>query len=91
MRYAVIIILSTFAIQCTSPQAHDMIQEPDAKKVPTRLEEHGDVRVDNYYWMNQREDPEVIAYLEAENHYREEIMKNTDHLDSVSLYRLRHS
>ena len=42
---------------------------PIAKKIPKKMEAHGDVRVDDYYWMNQREDPEVIAYLNAENAY----------------------
>ena len=37
------------------------------KKVPTRLEKHGHVRVDDYYWLREREDPEVIAYLNEEN------------------------
>ena len=40
---------------------------PKAKKQPTPLTAHGRERIDDYYWLNQREDPEVIAYLEAEN------------------------
>lgn len=39
---------------------------PQAKKIPHSLPQN---RVDNYYWLNDREDPEVIAYLEAENDY----------------------
>jgi len=44
---------------------------PTAKKVPKNLEKHGDVRVDNYYWLRDdtRKDPEILAYLEAENAY----------------------
>jgi oligopeptidase B len=38
------------------------------------LEMHGDRRNDPYYWMRQKDDPEVIAYLEAENAYAEAIM-----------------
>jgi len=45
------------------------ISAPVAKKIPTELQIHGDVRVDNYFWMNNRENPEVIAYLEQENEY----------------------
>ncbi|WP_239530919.1 S9 family peptidase [Muriicola jejuensis] len=45
------------------------ISPPVAKKVPKKLEIHGDARVDNYYWMNDREDPEVIRFLEQENEY----------------------
>ncbi|NJB85303.1 oligopeptidase B [Lewinella marina] len=44
---------------------------PKPKKVPHELTLHGDTRRDDYYWMNQREDPEVIAHLEAENAYFE--------------------
>ena len=45
------------------------LQPPVAQIVPMKLDKHGDVRVDNYYWLNQRADPEVIKYLEAENEY----------------------
>lgn len=45
------------------------ITPPKASKKPKKLEIHGDVRVDNYYWLNERENEEVIAYLEAENAY----------------------
>ena len=52
------------------------VQPPKAKKIPAELEIHGDIRIDNYYWMNDREDPEVIAYLNAENDYKD---KQTAH------------
>jgi oligopeptidase B len=52
------------------------IQAPTAKKDPKELTMHGDTRIDNYYWLNQREDPEVIAYLEAENAYKDEMMSH---------------
>lgn len=44
---------------------------PKAKKIAKKLEIHGDVRIDNYYWLNDRENPEVIAYLNSENAYYE--------------------
>ena len=40
-----------------------------AKKNPETLEHHGGVRIDDYYWMNRREDPAVIEYLETENEH----------------------
>jgi oligopeptidase B len=46
-------------------------KEPVAEQRPTRLEKHGDVRVDPWYWLREREDAEVRAYLEAENAYLE--------------------
>lgn len=53
------------------------IKEPIAKKVPKELVAHGDVRIDNYYWLNERDNPEVIAYLEAENAYYEACTAHT--------------
>ena len=37
------------------------------KKLPVRLEKHGYVRIDEYYWLRERENPEVIRYLTEEN------------------------
>ncbi|GAB2486838.1 S9 family peptidase [Algoriphagus taiwanensis] len=48
---------------------------PQAPKKEKILEIHGHQRVDPYYWMNERENPEVISYLNEENAYLEEIMK----------------
>ena len=45
---------------------------PKAAKKTYKLEKHGDVRVDNYYWLRQRNNPQVIDYLKAENRYFEE-------------------
>ena len=53
---------------------------PVCEKRPHRLEAHGDVRVDDYFWLNQREDPEVLAYLEAENAFTEARMAPTEAL-----------
>src|SRR6266478_6338996 len=44
------------------------------KKIPTRLEKHGHVRIDDYYWLRERDNPEVIAYLNAENEQAEKAM-----------------
>jgi len=53
---------------------------PMAEVAPQELEKHGDVRVDDYYWLRERENPEVIAYLEAENAYTEAVMAHTKDL-----------
>ena len=50
---------------------------PIAKKIPTELEKHGDVRIDNYYWLNERENQEVIDYLNQENAYNDQITGHT--------------
>ena len=52
-----------------------MTVPPRAPRRPHRLERHGDVRVDDYYWLRDRDDPEVVAYLEAENAYLDERMR----------------
>ncbi len=54
------------------------LDAPAAKKVEKKLEKHGDVRVDNYYWLNQREDQEVIDYLNAENDYTKSVLADTE-------------
>jgi oligopeptidase B len=53
---------------------------PLAKKVHQLTELHGETRVDDYYWLRQKKDPEVISYLEAENAYTESVMKPTEPL-----------
>lgn len=58
----------------------EKIMPPVADKIPTELTTHGDTRIDNYYWMNDREDPKVIEYLEAENAYTQAVMKPTEPL-----------
>ncbi len=50
---------------------------PLAKRVPHVHEAHGDRRVDDYHWMRERKDPDVTAYLEAENTYTEAVMAPT--------------
>jgi oligopeptidase B len=56
------------------------IQPPDAEKKPKELTIHGDTRTDNYFWLNQRDNPEVIDYLKAENEYTEAAMEPTEEL-----------
>ncbi len=53
------------------------IHPPTAKKIPTKLEKHGDIRIDNYYWMNNREDQAVVDYLNAENDYYHKMTAHT--------------
>ncbi len=53
---------------------------PVAKRVETRREHHGDVFIDPYEWLRDKDDPEVIAYLDAENDYVEQM---TAHLEPL--------
>jgi oligopeptidase B len=53
---------------------------PIAPKQPKEIAQHGQIRVDNYFWIRYREDPEVLKYLHAEQDYLEEIMQHTQPL-----------
>jgi len=53
---------------------------PKAEKIKKELVKHGNVRIDNYYWLNERENPKVLAYLNAENAYTKEVLKPTEAL-----------
>ena len=56
----------------------DIPEAPVAAVRPHDLEIHGDTRTDNYYWLREKENPEVIDYLEAENAYLEAAMSSSD-------------
>jgi oligopeptidase B len=51
-----------------------------AKVIPTKLENHGYARTDNYFWLKERDNPDVLAYLESENEYTEAVMAHTKEL-----------
>lgn len=53
------------------------LQPPIAKIIPHELEKHGHVRVDDYYWLNDRENPRVIDYLNKENEYYNQLTEHT--------------
>ncbi|MGC9344979.1 MAG: oligopeptidase B, partial [Bacteroidales bacterium] len=77
-----LLVVSTILIFVSACKNDTQMKPPVAKKIPKELKIHGDTRIDNYYWMNDREDSAVIAYLEKENAYRESIMKHTEELQS---------
>src|SRR5512138_3199803 len=60
-----------------------MLSYPTAPKRPYEITQHGYTRIDNYYWMRDRSDPEVLKYLHAENDYLEEIMGHTKSLQET--------
>ncbi len=71
-----------FAVSCK--RDHSMnhmkndITAPMAKIIPKELEIHGDKRTDNYYWLNDRDNPDVLTYLNAENDYTKRLMQHTE-------------
>ena len=81
MKISLILSLAclTFAFSCKPKETTKEVMKiipPKADKIAKNLEMHDDVRVDNYYWLNDRDDAEVIDYLERENDYYD---KMTDH------------
>lgn len=56
---------------------------PKAEKIPYVHSLHGDERIDPYFWMRDRQNPAVIAYLEAENAYTEATMQHTQPLQTT--------
>ena len=60
----------------TNPMSE--IKPPQAKIIPTELEKFDDIRNDNYFWLNDRENPEVIHYLNKENEYYQAMTAHTN-------------
>ncbi len=56
---------------------------PKATPIPKRLENFGRTRIDNYYWLRDRTNPKVIAYLDAENDYTDRVMAHTKSLQKT--------
>ncbi len=74
------VVTLIFATSCNNKETSKKpmnITPPKADKITKNLEMHGDVRVDNYYWLNDRENEEVIDYLERENDYYNKMTAHT--------------
>lgn len=72
----ILIAMSTFV----NAQTTETVKPPIAKKQPKVTEIHGIKLTDDYFWMREKANPEVRAYLEAENAYTESVMKSTEPL-----------
>ena len=68
----IILLLLTLFVGCTSMKTVTSAQPPVADKIPYEMNIHGVQRTDDYYWMrdDERKEPKIIAYLEAENTYK---------------------
>ncbi|QDV32305.1 S9 family peptidase [Tautonia plasticadhaerens] len=73
-------LLGVLLLPAIAPAQDAPPTPPVARVIPHRLELHGDVRVDNYYWLRERDDPDVIAHLEAENAYTAAMLSHTEAL-----------
>lgn len=91
-QYALCLIIFLFGILLIQPWA--FAQEPNivppiARIIPKTDTLFGDVRVDNYFWLREKSNPEVMNYLEAENRYTEAAMKPTENLQELLYKELR--
>ncbi|MFW6249410.1 MAG: oligopeptidase B, partial [Bacteroidota bacterium] len=76
-RVFLLILNVLFLIACGQPGKKEATP-PVAAQHEQQLIMHGDTRIDFYYWMNDRDNPEVIAYLEAENDYLKESLEHLE-------------
>jgi oligopeptidase B len=54
---------------------HLLMQPPHAAKLAHQIEIHGDTIVDDYFWLRDRDNPQVMEYLKAENDYTEQVLQ----------------
>ena len=66
----------------TTQPTENLLVAPDCEKNPKELIAHNDTRIDNYFWLNDRENPEVIDYLNRENAYTDAVMAPTEALQT---------
>jgi len=71
------ILTLTLSIMAFNTSLSQVAKPPQVEKKPKELILHEHTRIDNYYWLRERENPEVIEYLNKENEYTNEVMKET--------------
>lgn len=70
-------IFAFFTINLNAQNMQKNILPPIAKIIPVKMEKFNDVRIDNYFWLNDRENPEVVEYLNKENEYYQKMTSHT--------------
>jgi len=83
VRAVALLAFATAAAPAAAQTARDLPAPPVARIVPKTDTLHGDVRVDNYFWLRDRQNPEVVSYLEAENRYTDSAMAGTRQLQET--------
>ena len=69
---------TTTSVIANQPAGNTTPEPPIARREPVEHVLHGDRRVDDYSWLRRKEDPEVLAYLRAENAYTDAILGPTE-------------
>jgi oligopeptidase B len=81
LRLNAAVLAALFAASLAVPAlAQDASKPPLAEKIRKELTLHGQTRIDDYYWLNERSNPKVVDYLKAENAYADALMKPTEPL-----------
>jgi oligopeptidase B len=65
------------------------VEEPIAIKQPMTLEKHGEVRIDDYFWLKNKSSKDVLSYLKKENDYTREILKGTEKLQKKLFFEMK--
>jgi oligopeptidase B len=86
-----IFLLSAFGVACAAGSGMSSAGElpsdiglaPVAEKIPKTITIHGETRVDNYFWLREKQDPQVMEYLKAEEAYADAAMKPTGALQDA--------
>jgi oligopeptidase B len=79
------ISLVTFSLSAQQNQPENMSEEPKALKKQTVLMNHDHKRVDDYFWMNERDSKEVLDQLNAENAYSKSYFSSLENLQQTLL------
>jgi len=79
-RFAALALLASLAAPGAFPLAAQQPAPPVAEKIARVDTLHGDVRVDDYFWLREKSNPKVLAYLDSENAYTAAGMKHTEPL-----------
>ena len=77
LRFSLLGVMAVLLLFPVWAWSQELPQPPLAEKINKELTIHGHTRIDPYYWLNERANPKVIAYLQAENAYTDALMKPT--------------
>jgi len=83
MRCQIAFILTAALLASCSHTANKKgadVKPPSAQKIPQKLSKHGDTRIDNYFWMKERDSKNVLEYIAAENAYVKSAMGNANEI-----------
>ncbi|PCH65235.1 MAG: oligopeptidase B [Bacteroidetes bacterium] len=76
------VVFITIVISCGTEQKNRNLDAPEAERRPRELIIHDDLRIDNYYWLKEKKNPDVVDHLEAENAYTEQMTAHTSNLQA---------